>query len=39
MIPVKHINVIKGKFSYGFKCLISNENYAFLLRSSTYSSD
>ena len=34
MSPVKHINVIKGKFYYGFKCQINNENYAFLLLSS-----
>ena len=34
MIPVKHINAIKGKIYYGFKCLISNGNYAFLLLSS-----
>ena len=31
MSPVKHINVTKGKFYYGFKCYISNENYVFLL--------
>ena len=37
MIPVKHINainMIKGKFYNGFKCLISNENYAIILLSS-----
>ena len=34
MSPVKHINVIKGKFYYGFKCQINNENCAFLLLSS-----
>ena len=32
--PVKHTIVIKGKFYYGFTCLISYENYAFLLLSS-----
>ena len=36
MSPGKHINVIKGKFCYGFKCKINNENDAFLLLSSIY---
>ena len=29
MSPVKHINVIKGKFYYSFTCKLSIENYAF----------
>ena len=39
MSPVKHINAIKGKFYYGFKCSISKENYAFLLLSSILLAD
>ena len=38
MIPVKHIHDIKGKIYDGFKCLISNTNYAFILLSSILSS-
>ena len=34
MSPIKHINVVKGKFYYVFKRLISNEKYAVLLLSS-----